>query len=139
MSPTVRGPRLLVVEDDRPIGELLLEVLSDECGWSTTLVTSAAEARTAVSNESFDMMFVDYGLPDGNGLDLVRWVRSLPGESHPTACIVSALDREAVVREAMRDGLIHRFLAKPFDLDEIITTVREADFCSRETAGQGST
>jgi len=127
MSPTDSGPRLLVVEDDGPIGELLVELLSDECGWSTTLVTSVAEARRAVTSGTFDLMFVDYGLPDGNGLDLVRWINAQPGRRHPIACLVSALDRETLVKDAIQDGTIQCFMAKPFDLDEIVSTVEEAE------------
>jgi DNA-binding response OmpR family regulator len=138
MTPTDSGPRLLVVEDDGSIGKLLMELLSDECGWSTTLVTSAAEARCAVAHESFDLMFVDYGLPDGNGLDLVRWIRSLPGRQHPLACLVSALDREAMVKDAIQDGTIHCFMAKPFDLDEIVATVEEADLPRTPSNGAAS-
>ena len=63
--------RLLVVEDETRIAELVQGALT-RVGFTVDAVTLCAEARAALAITSYDAAIVDLGLPDGDGLNLLR-------------------------------------------------------------------
>jgi CheY-like chemotaxis protein len=69
--------RLLLVEDDAVHRQTLVDLIGNG-DVHTTAVASAAEARTALSNERFDCTVVDLGLPDGDGAELIEGLRRDP-------------------------------------------------------------
>ncbi|WFU28842.1 response regulator [Bradyrhizobium sp. CB1717] len=66
--------RVLVVEDDPKLGPWLCDVLADVFG-SSDIVRTLDEARTAVAVRPFDLVVIDRGLPDGDGLGLLTDLR----------------------------------------------------------------
>src|SRR5438876_6697007 len=71
----VDAVRLLLVEDSERLRQLLGETLR-EAGYPLDIVGTATELRAAVRSVSFDLFIVDLGLPDGDGLVLIRELRS---------------------------------------------------------------
>src|SRR5690606_26304255 len=69
------GPRLLLCEDDPDIARVLAEALSDQ-GFQVTGAINLADAEAAIASNEFDALLLDLRLPDGNGLDLLRKLRS---------------------------------------------------------------
>ncbi|TMC01403.1 MAG: response regulator, partial [Chloroflexi bacterium] len=61
---------VMVVEDDRPIGELLAGVINDEDGYRAILVTRASEALHTCEQVKPDLLLLDVGLPGMSGLEL---------------------------------------------------------------------
>ena len=75
-TSSLRGLRVLVAEDDPDSRELLVALLSGN-GAEVTAVSSAREAVAQVRGRSPDLMIADIGLPDQDGYELIRQVRSL--------------------------------------------------------------
>jgi two-component system OmpR family response regulator len=67
--------RILVVEDDKSLGEAMTRSLT-HTGYATDWVTNVADALHVLSVENFDAMVLDLGLPDRDGYDVVRHLRS---------------------------------------------------------------
>lgn len=115
--------RALVVEDDPPTQlrlQALLGVVVGE-GARITQAGSMAAAQAALDANSFDIALIDIGLPDGNGVELIGWMRA----RHPdVACLViSALEDEETVLAALRAGAIG-YLLKDRDDPELVLALR---------------
>jgi DNA-binding NtrC family response regulator len=63
--------RILLVEDDRDVGELLLFALTGE-GYTADLAATAADARLRLEAMRYDLVIADWRLPDGDGLMIVN-------------------------------------------------------------------
>ena len=74
------GAHLLVVEDERNVGETLAERLQ-AAGYRVTLAASAARARQAWRAQAPQLTLLDVGLPDGNGFDLAGELRAAVPQS----------------------------------------------------------
>src|SRR5262245_64529310 len=66
--------RLLLVEDNEELAQLLAQRLQ-AAGYETDLLTTAAEALAAVTTTRYAAMVLDLGLPDGDGLSVLREIR----------------------------------------------------------------
>jgi two-component system OmpR family response regulator len=111
--------RLLLLEDDLPLGEGLRDFLESEAhvvDWCTTV----AQARIAMS-EPFDAWLLDWNLPDGSGIDLLRGQRA-KGNKTP-AFVLTARDS---LNERIRglDSGADDFLVKPFAPEELCARLR---------------
>jgi DNA-binding response OmpR family regulator len=69
----------LIVEDDYLIGHAVEQWLCKEnrVQWARSL----AEAQSALSNEDFDIVLLDIGLPDGNGIELLKYIRKIKSDA----------------------------------------------------------
>ncbi len=123
--------RLLVVEDDRQLGPLLRSSLQ-EAGHAVDLVTTVLDASHAAATVPYDLVVLDLGLPDGDGLKLCRRWRD-EGVDLPILVLTA---RDAVGdRVAGLDGGADDYLTKPFDLAELAARVRA--LLRRPAAGGG--
>jgi PAS domain S-box-containing protein len=93
-SQTVEGGRrLLLCEDDADVSEVLTRVLAMQ-GFNVQVAASLAEAEAALCDPSaFEGMLLDLRLPDGNGLDLLRKIRSQPETCALPVIVISADSR----------------------------------------------
>lgn len=112
--------KILVVEDQRRLGQFLKRGLSEK-GYTTTWVQNCAEARDALCETHYDGIVLDLGLPDGDGLELLREWRKV-GFNEPVL-ILSARD---AVEDRVRglDFGADDYLPKPFSLEELLARVR---------------
>ncbi|MDR3378447.1 MAG: sigma-54 dependent transcriptional regulator [Verrucomicrobiae bacterium] len=119
---TANPPRILIVDDD-PGQRSLLESFLRSQRFAVVVADSGEQALALLPGGDFAMMISDVRMPGLSGLDTLRRVR-LQFPSLPVLLVTAFADiRDAVV--AMRDGALN-YLAKPIDLDELLTTVREA-------------
>jgi two-component system KDP operon response regulator KdpE len=114
-------PLVLVVEDNRQMREVLRETLDIE-GYRVMDAGTVAEGLSEVTTRHPDAVLVDRGLPDGDGLDLVRRVREW---SSVPVIVVSAHDREED-KVAALDAGADDYLAKPFGTMELLARLRVA-------------
>ena len=113
------GPCLLIVEDDEGIGAGLLRAVRGE-GYTATWCRTATEAQQQ-SIDQVDLILLDLGLPDLDGLDLCRRFRSqLP---HTPIVILTARGSEADVVVGLDAGA-DDYLVKPFRLAELFARLR---------------
>jgi DNA-binding response OmpR family regulator len=117
---------ILVVEDDVAVAELVRAVLNDVSGWGTTVVHDAAAARAVFRHVRIEVLVVDVNLPGISGLELLELLRRDPHWGEPPVLLMSADPHQAGVVDALRTGLVTRFLRKPFDVDELVADVADA-------------
>jgi two-component system OmpR family response regulator/two-component system response regulator QseB len=135
--------RVLIVEDDPDIASGLSAALKQE-GCAVDLAPSLGQAWSALSVEPFDAVLLDLGLPDGDGLTLLRRVRqqsprvnaSHPSYPHPNTPVLIMTARDAVPdRISGLDTGADDYLVKPFDIQELMARLRAA---LRRAAGRAS-
>lgn len=112
--------RLLLVEDDRMIGESVQKGLRQD-GFSVDWVQDGGSAELALETERYDCVLLDLGLPKKDGLDVLRGMRA----KRDAAPVVVITARDAVPdRIKGLDTGADDYLVKPFDLDELAARVR---------------
>jgi DNA-binding response OmpR family regulator len=112
--------KVLVVEDQMRLGQFLKQGLI-ECRYTVELVGTCAAASDALAQTSFDAIVLDLGLPDGDGLDLLRrWRNS--GFNEPVLILTARNEVEDRVKGL--DLGADDYLAKPFSLDELQARIR---------------
>jgi two-component system response regulator QseB len=112
--------RVLVVEDDAELGELLVRAFAG-AGCTADLARDGQAGLHRALTRHYDVLIIDRGLPAIEGLDLLGRLRR-SGVPAP-ALILTALGTVAD-RVAGLDGGADDYLVKPFDLDELIARVR---------------
>ncbi len=112
--------KILIVEDQRRLGEFLKKSLTEHA-YTATWVQTCREARDALCETAYDVILLDLTLPDGDGLDLLKeWRKASFKEP---VFILSA--RDAV--EDRVKGLdlgADDYLPKPFSFEELLARVR---------------
>jgi DNA-binding response OmpR family regulator len=112
--------KVLIVEDQERLAQLLKQGLTER-SYTVAWARSCAAARDALCETSYDLIILDLGLPDGDGLDLLReWRKS--GFKEPVL-ILSARD---AVQDRVKglDLGADDYLSKPFSLEELLARVR---------------
>lgn len=113
--------RILVVEDDDAVRRLVLTTLSLH-GYTCQEATSVTQALLALSSQPLDLALLDLGLPDGDGVEVIRTLRvwsTLP------VIVLSARLEDTDKVEALDAGA-DDYLVKPFSLEELLARVRVA-------------
>jgi two-component system OmpR family response regulator len=121
--------RLLVVEDEDGIRELLENYLQSY-GFEVTAVPDGAQMRAARERQSYDLVLLDLGLPGEDGLTLARELRADPG----LGIIIVTGRGEPVDRIIGLEIGADDYVAKPFDLRELLARVRSVLRRIRSTA-----
>lgn len=112
--------KVLIVEDERKVAQFIERALLEQSHAVVHAGTCAA-ARDALAEEPFDAVILDLGLPDGDGLDLLREWRSA-GFSEPIL-ILSARDAVADRIRGLNLGA-DDYLPKPFSVEELLARMR---------------
>lgn len=92
-----RGPSVLVVEDEPDIASMLGKLLSRKFGAEIKTAQDVASARDALAQGGFDIVTLDYQLPDGDGIDLVPEIRAMK-EPPQVIMVTGKGDEETAVR-----------------------------------------
>ena len=118
--------RTLVVDDDYRVAKIHAAYVARTDGFEVVGQThSAADALTAVTALTPDLVLMDVYLPDGDGLGVIR--KLMEREEHPDCIVITAARDVSTVRTAMQLGAIH-YLVKPFGytaLQEKLASYRE--------------
>ena len=112
--------RILLVEDDARLAQMLEQLLAAE-GYDTVLARDGQRALHEGLTHEFDALVLDRGLPVMEGLDVLTRLRSR-GILTP-ALVLSALGNPADRVEGLDRGA-EDYLAKPFDIDELLARIR---------------
>lgn len=114
-------PMILVVEDDAAVRNLMAVTL-DTQGYQYHLARNGSEALMEVTSHQPEVMLLDLGLPDMDGVDIIRKVR---GWSSMPIIVISARSEDADKVEALDAGA-DDYLTKPFSVDEMLARLRVA-------------
>jgi DNA-binding response OmpR family regulator len=112
--------RILLIEDDPELGEGLQQSLA-QCGYAVDVARTAHEGRHACSLTRYELLILDLGLPDADGLDLLRELR---GHGFAAPVLILTARGELNDRVAGLDAGGDDYLAKPFALRELEARVR---------------
>ncbi len=114
---------ILVVEDDEPTAELVRALLNDVPGWGATVVHDAAAAREVFRHVRVEVLVLDVNLPGISGLELLELLRRDPDWNEPPVILMSANLDEPQIQAVLRRGDAVKFVAKPFDVDQLVQAV----------------
>ncbi len=112
--------RLLAIEDDPVLADGLQVGLS-ACGWTVEVVGRVEDALAALESSAFDAVVLDLGLPDGDGLSVLRFVR---GRDMDVGVVVLSARDDSRDRIVGLDAGADDYVGKPFDLDELAARLR---------------
>lgn len=112
--------KILVIEDERKLAGFIAQALGEQA-YATRVTGTMSAAREALSEEPFDAVVLDLGLPDGDGLALLGEWRGA-GFNEPVL-ILSARDAVADRIKGLNLGA-DDYLPKPFSMDELVARVR---------------
>ena len=115
--------RILVVDDEADIRDLVQEILSEE-GYAVDVAANAAEARAACTRQSPDLVLLDIWMPDADGISLLREWQQSQSLSAPVVMMSGHGTVETAV-EATRLGAVD-YVEKPLSLAKLLRTVTSA-------------
>lgn len=122
--------RLLLIEDDAMIGEMVLQLLRDQ-HYAADWVRDGHMADEALRTEQYDLVLLDLGLPKRDGLDVLRALRA----RRNSVPVLVATARDAIGdRIAGLDAGADDYVVKPYDTDELLARIRAL---LRRSAGRG--
>ena len=124
---------ILIVEDDERIRNALRAILV-ACGYSVQETGNARTVLAMTASHNPDLMLLDLGLPDGDGMELIRSVR---GWSQVPIIVVSARGHERDKVEALDSGA-DDYITKPFGTDELLARIRAALRHGRARSGNAA-
>jgi CheY-like chemotaxis protein len=117
-------PRVLVVDDDKSVHELIGSLLA-RAGMESVPVTNAREAAEVLRQRPLpDMVILDLMLPDVSGLELLRQIRSKDIFNGLPVVILSALADPEQIREGLQLGA-DRYLTKPYLANNLVSTLQD--------------
>ena len=127
------SPIVVVIEDEPHIRRFVRSALEAE-GWQVHEADTAKKGLTEAGTRKPDLLVLDLGLPDGDGLDVIRDVR---GWSGVPIIVLSARSDEADKIAALDAGA-DDYLTKPFGVGELLARVRANLRRPRAAAGEGA-
>jgi putative two-component system response regulator len=118
----VAAARLIVVDDEEPIREVLSRIL-ERSGYSCDSASDAAEALQVMSERDYDLLLTDMDMPGISGLDLIMQV----GRDHPETAtmMVTGMDDTVLAHSALDMGA-YGYIIKPFEPNEVVINVANA-------------
>ena len=122
--------RILMIEDDEALSAMVAEYLAP-FGFEVTRSASAAEGVAALSGDAFDLLILDVMLPDGDGFELCRELRS---ESDVPILMLTARGEETDRIVGLELGA-DDYLPKPFNPRELLARIRAV--LRRRAGGRG--
>jgi len=118
-----QGDRILIVEDDADLGELLCDLLRTE-GYDTVRVEDGEHAVALVEQERPDAVVLDVMLPGMSGFDVSQKLKFSRETNLIPIVMLTAMDDDKARKKGLRVGA-DRYVTKPFEPDELLREIRE--------------
>ncbi len=123
VGSTGRKRVVLVVEDDRPIGELLADIINDQDGYVAIHVTRPTDALNTLHKVEADLLLLDVGLPGMSGIELYDRIRE---DDHlPDLPVIFETATTYEHQWEFEQRGIRTIVEKPFDLYDIVRCIHE--------------
>ena len=112
---------ILIVDDEPDMCWTIAQIIESQ-GMNVVTAYTGEDACFKLKNGKFSIVFLDAKLPDMDGLDVAKYANTMKGEM-PSIVLVSGYhyQDDPVIRQAIADGIICRFLAKPFTNEELLS------------------
>ena len=139
MSGTSAKGKVLIIDDEPGVRDLLSQTLSEVGGYETVVATDGLDGIEKIRASEFDVIFTDLAMPRLNGMDFLKKCKDTDVKT-PVVVLTGVSSMEIAVN-AMRQGA-YDFITKPFRLDKIVSTtekiIGERKLFSRLVSSQGS-
>jgi len=116
-------PRILVVEDDRPIRTMLVTAMR-RAGLEAEGAADGAEALEVMADRSFAIVLIDLMMPRMDGFTLIERLGDTSRDRRPIVIVMTAFPDMSV--HHLDPHVVHAFLRKPFDLGLVVEVIRES-------------
>ncbi|NJL40705.1 MAG: response regulator [Leptolyngbyaceae cyanobacterium RM2_2_4] len=113
---------VLIVDDSQTLRHMLSEILTDS-GMSVLEATNGVEAKEQIQAEFPDLVITDLIMPEMNGYELCRWIKSEPKTQSIPVLICSTKSEEFDRYWGMKQGA-DAYITKPFHPPEMVQTVK---------------
>ncbi len=113
-------PKVLIVEDEQPVGQVLTKYLTDE--FTTTLITDPPYALEVVARETFDLVVTDMKMPEVSGLDILIKIKEHSPTTPIILCTGCEENNEKVQKAVALGGIL---LTKPFGKKKFVDFLKE--------------
>jgi two-component system sensor histidine kinase/response regulator len=124
-EPDLRGRRVLVVDDNENARLILVDMLDGmtfQVGSASSGSAALAEIeRAATAGQPYEIAFIDWHMPDMDGIETARRISRLPLQNLPHYVMVTAFGREEVIKSA-QDAGFHEVLIKPVTPSQLFDT-----------------
>ncbi len=121
-EPGIKPARILVVDDDRAMCQLLIDLLQED-GYEADVAYDGESALEKCRTTRFDLAITDLMMPRMRGIELVQRLREI--DAGALVLLITAFGTIESAVEAMRAGAFH-YVTKPFHNDEILIQVKRA-------------
>ncbi len=116
--------KVLVVDDSTMMRMVVKEAIEDLNDVETVEATNGYEAFKSLPQHSFDMIILDLNMPEINGWEVLRFVKSHQFYKHIPIIIISTDHKDADVRTGLALGA-NKYFTKPFEMEQLKETVSE--------------
>jgi DNA-binding response OmpR family regulator len=116
----------VLIADDDPVSRKLLQSYLQKWGCEVTSAQDGAEAWSCFQRDEFPVVITDWMMPELDGLELVRRIRSGPRSRYVYLILLTAKGQKEDLVEGMDAGA-DDFLTKPFDRDELRVRLRAGE------------
>jgi len=113
----------ILIADDSPSALLLLARILSPLGHHIVQAADGAEAARAIADAPPDLVILDVVMPEKNGFELCRSLKSDPRTARIPVFLVTSMDREADRFWGLKQGA-DEYLCKPVDADRLVEKVR---------------
>lgn len=110
--------RILVVEDDPTISEMLQGIIEEWGGYQAIVATDGSQALSLLNSAKPDLLLVDYHLPGMNGLDLYHRLHAECAWAAVPVLFLSAIASETIFEQEHL-----AFIRKPFELEDLLLKI----------------
>jgi signal transduction histidine kinase/CheY-like chemotaxis protein len=131
--PSLDNLRILVV-DDQPDAQELMQFVLEGCGAAVMTANSVAEAIAILEKEPLDLLVSDLGMPDQNGFDLIRAVRSNAGVLRMIPAIALTAYASEITHQQAKSAGYQDYLTKPASPFELAKAVHQLVRQGRESS-----
>lgn len=118
----IDGKNVLVVEDDPEINELVGAYV-ELAGFTYRPALDGAAAMRCVHEHLPSLVVLDLMLPDTDGLEICRWIKSDPATSGVPVLMLTALDRQEQRQRGKECGAAE-YMTKPFNPDDLMAAIK---------------
>jgi two-component system nitrogen regulation response regulator NtrX len=120
----LRGPRVLIVDDEAAIRQTLAGVLSDE-GYTCNAVPDGDSCLKELARESYEAVLLDIWMPGADGLQVLEQIQALPPADRPVVIMISGHGNIETAVKATKLGA-YDFIEKPLTIEKVSLGLKNA-------------
>jgi DNA-binding NtrC family response regulator len=120
MPDNIINAKVLIVEDDE-VERISLQSALEINFIKVSSVGSGAEAENLAKEENYDILVVDYGLPDINGISLIKSIKNILNDVVPI--VITGSSSIEIAIESIKIGA-YDYVVKPLDIESLLKTIR---------------